>query len=106
MIGGNITGIIQQKSATTVNAIGERVQEWTNVHALRGFLDLMAGDSKYINDAKIRESTHIFICDYTAVDPKTDNKRMVINDETYDVQWIDDPMCLHRHLEIYLRKVG
>lgn len=46
MIGGNITAILQI-SATTKNEIGESVKSWQDVMALRGWLDLSSGDSKY-----------------------------------------------------------
>ncbi len=54
MIGGNITTILQV-SATTKNEIGESVKSWHDVMALRGWLDLSSGDSKYATfNAKIR----------------------------------------------------
>lgn len=106
MIGGNIEAILQQKTGSTVNAIGEKIQEWSDIHTLWGWLDLSAGDSKYIHDAKLQESTHIFICDFTTIDRKATNKRLKVNGDVYDVLLIDDPMELHQHLEIYLRYVG
>ena len=61
MIGGNITAILQI-SATTKNEIGESVKSWQDVMALRGWLDLSSGDSKYATfNAKIQESTHVFL---------------------------------------------
>lgn len=106
MIGGNIEAVLQQKSGCAMNAIGERVPSWSDAHKLRGWLDLSSGDAKYTYNAKLQESTHIFICDYTPVDRLVDDKRMVINGVVYDVLLIDDPMELHQQLEIYLRYVG
>ena len=106
MIGGNIEAILQQKSGSSINEIGERIQSWTDVQKLHGWLDLSTGDSKYTYDAKLQESTHIFICDHTTVDRFTDDKRLVINGLVYDVLLIDDPMELHQQLEIYLKYVG
>ena len=64
MIGGNINAVLQLKS-TSKNAIGEAVTSYTDTITLVGFLDLMNGDSKHtVYDAKVEESTHIFICDY------------------------------------------
>ena len=108
MIGGNITASIQI-STTTKNAIGESVKEWQEVQSIKGYLDLSDGDSKYTTyNAKIQESTHIFISDYVALDSRinAENSRMVINDKRYDVLLIDDPMELHRQLEIYLKYTG
>lgn len=105
-IGGNIDAILQQKAGSTINAIGERVQAWDDVETMRGYLDLSSGDSKHTYNAKLQESTHIFLCDYYPIDRETNNKRLVVNGKTYDVLLIDDPMELHKQLEIYLRYVG
>lgn len=106
MIGGNIEAILQQKNGSNTNEIGERIQDWADTHRLTGWLDLSAGDSKYTYNAKIQESTHMFICDYVAIDRNADDKRLMVGGNIYDVLLIDDPMELHQQLEIYLRYVG
>jgi head-tail adaptor len=107
MIDGNIEAVLQQKSGSTTNAIGEKIHTWSDVQTLTGWLDLMNGDSKYTNfNAKLQESTHIFLCDYVPIDRKATDKRLVANGVTYDVLLIDDPMEMHQQLEIYLRHVG
>lgn len=108
-IGGNIEALLQIQNGFTKNAIGERVPNWETVETLTGFLDYQAGDSKYLSfDAKIQESTHVFICDFVALssDVKAENSRMIIKGERYDVMLIDDPMELHYQLEIYLKYTG
>ena len=106
MIGGNITAVIQQKSGASFNEIGEKVHEWVDVQTLWGWLDMSGGDYKYTYNAKLQESTHIFICDYVEIDRNAGNKRMMVHDTAFDIVYIDDPMELHQHLEIYLRYVG
>lgn len=106
MIGGNIEAVLQEKTGHETNAIGERIQTWSDAKTLRGWLDLSTGDSSYKNDTKLQESTHIFICDYTPIDRKTENKRLVVNGLVYDILVIDDPMELHQQLEIYLKLIG
>lgn len=134
MIGGNIEAVIQLLTSTTKNSIGERVPQWENVVQLKGFLDLSSGESKYTTyNAKIQESTHVFICDYANIialgtDWKWDemdfnnsfintnsaesiaidseNSRMIIKGKVYDVMLVDDPMELHKQLEIYLKYTG
>ena len=106
MIGGNTEAVLQKKGGSTTNAIGERVQDWVKISTLTGWLDLQAGDSKYTYNAKLQESTHIFICDYVPVDQKATDKRLMVNGTVYDVLLIDDPMGMHQQLEIYLRYVG
>lgn len=106
MIGGNIEAVLQQKSGSETNSIMEKITQWSDVKSLQGWLDLSGGDSKYRYDAKIQESTHIFITDYTPIDRKADNKRLVVNGVVYEVLLIDDPMELHEQLEIMLKYVG
>ena len=107
-IGGNITGVIQVKSAAK-NAIGESVKDWTTTFEHTGWLDLLSGDSEYTSYlAKVKESTHIFLCDYHAgIYALSENDtRMIINGFVYDVTYIDNPQERNEHLEIFLRKVG
>lgn len=106
MLGGNIVALLQQKTGSETNSIGEKIHTWNDVQPLCGWLDLSAGDSKYTYDAKLQESTHIFITDYTPIDRKANDKRLMVNGLVYEVLLIDDPMELHQHLEIYLKFVG
>lgn len=117
MIGGNTTALLQV-CTTAKNEIGESVKEWHDVWSKEGWLDLSSGDSNRTTyNAKIQESTHMFICDYKpipdtfSVNGKTvkvssENARMVANSQAYDVMLIDDPMGLHKQLEIYLKFTG
>lgn len=107
-IGGNIKGIIQVKT-TAPNAIGEQVEAWVDVQPLKGWLDLSGGEARYnAYQAKIQDSSHIFMCDYVPLDSRItdENSRMVINGKRYDVKLIDNPMELNAHLEIYLKFTG
>lgn len=106
MIGGNTEAILQKISGSATNSIGERIPELEDVQTFRGWLDLSTGDSKYTHDAKLQESTHIFITDYTPIDRKPNDKRLKVGGDVYDVLLIDDPMELHQQLEIYLKYVG
>lgn len=107
-IGGNITAEIQIKT-TTKNAIGERVANWTNVQELTGYLDYIGGQADYNNyDAKITETTHVFICDYVTLsnDITIENCRCIIEGKEYEVVCIDNPMELNYQLEILLKYIG
>lgn len=134
MICGNQTATIQFKT-TTENLIGERVETWVDAYNITGWLDLISGDSTGTYNAKIQESTHVFLADfdnlvavtdnflwddfnftkdYIVEEPSdsptirltSDNCRMIVNDTIYSVQLIDDPMGMHRQLEIYLKYLG
>lgn len=115
-IGGNITGTLQVKTPRkdengqpVRNAIGEQIIDWPDAVTLTGFLDLMGGGTGYTAyNAKILESTHVFLCDYEDLPQgvTAENARMVIAGQAYDVTLIDDPMGLHEHLEIFMKYTG
>ena len=109
-IGGNTRATVQVYTSTK-NAIGEHVQTWTDVQSIKGWLDMSSGEARYTTyNAKIQESTHIFIADYVKLDDRitAENSRMVINGKRYDVLMIDNPMemCSGSQLEFYLRFTG
>ena len=109
-IGGNIKAIIQVFTATD-NEIGEQSKTWADAQVIKGWLDLQAGDSRNTTfNAKIQESTHIFISDYVALDSRitAESARMVINGKVYEILLIDNPMemCSGSQLEFYLRFTG
>lgn len=108
MIGGNKLAEIQI-STTTKNAIGEQVKAWETVQSLKGWLDLQGGESKYTTyNAKMQESTHIFLADYVQLDSKitAENSRAVIDGKVYDIMLLDNPMEMNLQWEIYLKYTG
>lgn len=109
MIGGNITAEIQVNTGTGRNAIGECVETWVKAQEITGWLDYSGGNSNYTAfDAKIQESTHVFICDYVELDSriKAESSRIVCKGHMYDVLVIDNPMELNAQLEIFLKFTG
>lgn len=109
-IGGNIYASVMTKTSTKKNDIGEVVNVWSNAFDdVLGWLGLQNGDSKRTNfNAKIEESTHVFLCDYhEGIYSLTDqDTRMIIKGKMYDVLLIDNPDEMDEQLEIYLRRVG
>lgn len=109
MIGGNKEAVLQRRSGTTSNAIGEQVPAWADAQTVTGWLDYMSGGAGYQTvNAKIQESTHIFVCDYVPLSPgvEAEKARAVIDGKTYDILAIDNPMELGEQLEIYLKYTG
>lgn len=108
-IGGNQTALLQAQTTKDRNEIGERVHRWETAAKLTGWLDLMTGDTRHTTySAAIQESTHIFMCDYVEIplDVKNSVMRVVLGNDVYQVQSVDDPMGMHEHLEIYLKYTG
>lgn len=108
-IGGNITGTIRTKISSGRNEIGEAYVTWVDKISSLGWLGLQNGDSKRsVYNAKIEESTHVFLCDFNAEIYALADKdtRMVLKGNMYDVLLIDNPDEMDEQLEIYLKKVG
>ena len=109
-IGGNIKAIIQVYT-TAKNDIGEPVQTWADVQSIKGWLDLSSGEARYTTyNAKIQESTHVFIADYVSLDSRitAETSRIVINGKHYDILLIDNPMEMGTgsQLEVFLKFTG
>lgn len=109
MIGGNTEILIQtiDNSKSDYDVNGKRINSYKDIASLFGWKDLLSGDSKYDYKAKIEDSTHVFLCDYEDLGTvDVEEARAIINNEIYDIKYIDDPMDLHQHLEIYLKFIG
>ena len=107
-IGGVTKGVIQTMTAAK-NAIGEAVQEWSDAFTFMGWLGLQSGENRRTTfNAKIEESTHVFLCDYSSgiYALSAQDTRMIIKGFVYDVLLIDNPDEMDEQLEIYLRRVG
>lgn len=103
MIGGNVNAILQHKTSFK-NTFGVLTDRWETITTIRGFLDYIGGDGSYKTTyrGKISETTHIFICDYVNLGD-IPTSRLLINGKHYEILLIDDPMGLHRHLELFLK---
>lgn len=114
MIEGNITATIQLKTEGKKNVIGEVEKTWSDVSSVLGWLDYASGQNELATyNAKIQNTTHYFLCDFTRwksaiqdAGVTSENARMVIDGEVYQILLIDDPMGMHEHMEIYLQYVG
>lgn len=109
-IGGNTIAQIQVNTVTK-NEIGEPIKTWIDVQTIKGWLDFQSGEARYsAYNAKIQESTHIFIADYVPLDSRinAENARIVANGKRYDILLIDNPMEMGSgsQLEIYLKFTG
>lgn len=64
-VGGNLYALLQVKEKGAKNSVGAFENDWLDCTSLLGWLDLSTGDSKRSPfNAKVQESTHIFLCDF------------------------------------------
>lgn len=114
MIGGNITAILQMKDTTGRNEIGEAVEAWNPIGEVLGWLDYASGQADVQQyKAKLEDTTHFFICDFFRWMDATqeakitsDNCRIVVKGNIYNILHIDNPMELNQHIEVFLQYVG
>lgn len=108
VINGNTEAMIQIRTITE-NEIGEPIENWADIQMIDGWLDFQGGQANYNTfNSKIQESSHVFVSDYYDLDSRinAENSRMVIDSKVYDILLIDDPMNLHKQLEIFLDFTG
>ncbi len=108
MVGGNTKAQLIKLGEAIRNDCGERIPSREPVCELTGWMDLMSGTSNYSNNAKLQESSHIFLTDYAPalVQDRGANMRLEVGGCDYDVLLIDDPIGMHEHMEIYLKYIG
>ena len=105
-ISGNTDLVLKIKSQTE-NEIGEKVTSWVDYKTIHGFMDFMSETTGRTNyNSKIVESTHVFVCDYVEIDKSETELMAYHNNKEYEITYIDDPMGLHYHLEIFLKYLG
>lgn len=98
---------IKREIETGENSMGEPILDWQTVHNVEGYLDLLTGDEANSSNSFIEESSHVFMILEVSVD--INNGDRIFNprtDTTYEVTFVDNPMELDSHYEIYCKKVA
>lgn len=94
-----------QKSGRMPDGEGGFITGWQDVDELQGYLDLVSGtnQNQYIHHAQIEGSTHVLIVPIYK-DGITDKMRIVDSkNRAYQITYVDDPVGIGHHLEIYLK---
>lgn len=109
-IKGNATGAIVVSQTGSKNEYGEREHKTTEI-VVKGYLDMSGSDARRnIYDAKVEESTHIFICNYSediaGLRGKEEMCSFKFKGLDYDLLYIDNVMELNEHMELYLKRAG
>lgn len=110
MIEGNVKAVIQVKKVLQNDCQMDNVQ-WRDIFTKEGVLDLLDTETNLKMMKRVEDSDHIFLCDYFIPEHEgekltTENSRLLIDGEVYDVKLFDDVMHMHEHLEIYLQYMG
>ena len=98
--------LIQAKTQVDDN-IGGFTEDWSDLKAVYGFLDLVTGtDLNNVQNAIIEQSTHVLIIpEYT--EWITDQMRIVgLDGRYYEITYSDNPVGLNHHNEVYCKFGG
>lgn len=97
---------IHQEQETGKNTMDEPIIEWAKAFSVVGYLDLLTGDVAHSTNSFIEESSHVFIVFDTSLKITSDDQ--IYNPRTkssYEITFVDNPMELDSHYEIYCKKV-
>jgi hypothetical protein len=116
------------RASRTPDGAGGHMEEWIAIMTSRGKLDMLSGTERIYGNKVSTEATHIWICSpfttliseqeatmfglpfapspYGEAVPLalTSRDRLVVDGKRYEMLYIDDPMHLGKHLEIYLKE--
>lgn len=99
--------LMVQRKTQTDDGIGGLIENWADLDSVDGYIDLVTGtDLNTMQNAYTEQSTHV------AVIPEyvpwiTDDMRIVDeNKRWYSITYVDDPVGVHHHLELYLNYGG
>lgn len=96
-----------QKSTGVDDGIGGKTWSWAEHLHITGYLDMQSGtDANTVQPAFLREATHVLVTDryFPGV---TEKMRLVDSyGRIYSILFVDDPVDLHHHIEIYAKEVG
>src|SRR5574344_1321568 len=99
-----ITAEVHRKTEDGRNSLGELIYSFKKVAEVDGFLDLISGDRSNLQNAEIEQSSHLFIT-FDFSQELTINDQLVYNRKFYEITFVDNPMELNDHLEVYLKAV-
>jgi hypothetical protein len=96
--------IISQRLTETENNIGGWSDTWVNNLSFRGCIKYknLSAYEKSIHDKNEVESTHRLYCDILDIKKKD---RIIHNDITYEVVFVNNVMQMNKHLQIDLKVV-
>lgn len=98
---------VQTRQATD-DGIGGVISNWSDKSTLVGYIDLVTGTdlpTGTTDNAFIRNSTHVAIIP-DGGEVTEDDRIVDPSGRIYDVTYVDDPVGISHHLEVYLRHSG
>lgn len=99
--------VIIQRRTRQDDGIGGYDDVWVSFLEVKGYLDMVNGtDLNGQQNAYIEQSTHMLIIPDIPSEEITDKMRVAAEGKVYDITFVDDPVNVHHHLEVYLTFAG
>jgi len=86
------------------NELGQEIFEYKKVAEFIGYMDMLAGNESTDKLAYLADSTHIILTKDMTVNAKIEDK-IEVNGKSYEVTYVDNPVNIGHHLEIYVKGV-
>lgn len=97
--------ILKYDKTTVKNDLGQYIASYTPNGNFKGWLDMLGGDETIDQKAIIVNSTHVIVTPDIAVKLSIAD-HIDYNGRIYEVTFVDNPVNINHHLEIYLKKVA
>lgn len=86
------------------NDLGQTITSFTKSAVFTGYMDMLSGSESTDKLAFLEDSTHIILTKDMTVDVSKHDHIETLG-KTYEVTYVDDPVNLGHHLEIYAKAV-
>ena len=86
------------------NALGQEIFEHKKVAEFIGYMDMLDGNESTDKLAYLADSTHIILTKDMTVNVEIEDK-IEVSGKSYEVTYVDNPVNIGHHLEIYVKGV-
>jgi len=96
--------IIQEFEKAGEDRLGDPIFEWTEKCRAKGYMDLLSGKEATDDKNFLAKATHVAII-FDSGKPITNRDRLIHDGTAYEITYVDNPMGLGSHLEVFVKGV-
>ena len=99
-----LTFYLFKTTAIGENELGQEIFEYKKVAEFIGYMDMLDGNESTDKLAYLADSTHIILTKDMTVNVEIEDK-IEVSGKSYEVTYVDNPVNIGHHLEIYVKGV-
>ena len=99
-----LTFYLLKTIANGENELGQEIFEYKKVAEFIGYMDMLDGNESTDKLAYLADSTHVILTKDMTVNVEIEDK-IEVNGKSYEVTYVDNPVNIGHHLEIYIKGV-